>query len=159
MQRRQHGARRGLVGALSRRAMHSRDAGAAPATKIAAIERYGGKIVSVSIDEWMHIFRTRHREGMTGVFIHPYSDEAVPASNGVIGLEILEDLPDADAVVVPRRRPLLRDRLGDQGGQSQRKVFACEVDTGAPLAPSLAADSPSKCRLPTTSLTASARRS
>ena len=39
----------------------------APATKIAAIERYGGKIVSVSIDEWMHIFRTRHREGMTGV--------------------------------------------------------------------------------------------
>jgi threonine dehydratase len=34
-------------------------------------------------------------------FIHPYNDEAVIAGQGTIGLEILEDLPDADSVIVP----------------------------------------------------------
>jgi threonine dehydratase len=116
----------------------------APASKIAAIERYGGNIVSVSIDDWMHIFRTRHREGMTGVFVHPYSDEAVMAGNGVIGFEILEDLPNADAVVVPWGGGGLCCGIASaiKAINPNCKVFACEVDTGAPLAPSLAAGQP-----------------
>jgi threonine dehydratase len=73
----------------------------APQTKIAAVRRYGGTVITVPVDEWVTIFRTRHREGMTGVFVHPYSDPDVMAGNGTIGLEIVEDLPDVDAVIVP----------------------------------------------------------
>jgi threonine dehydratase len=113
----------------------------APATKIAAIERYGGKIVKVPVDEWMNIFRTRHRDGMTGVFVHPYSDEDVMAGNAVIGLELLEDFPDVDAVIVPWGGGGLCCGIASaiRAVKPSCKVFACEVDTGAPLAPSLAA--------------------
>ena len=45
----------------------------APQTKIAAVERFGGKVVRVSVEEWLDIFRTRHREGMTGVFIRRFA--------------------------------------------------------------------------------------
>jgi threonine dehydratase len=116
----------------------------APETKIAAIQRYGGAIVSVPVDEWMNIFRTRHFEGMTGVFVHPYSDEAVMAGNGVIGLEILEDLPDADAVIIPWGGGGLCCGIASaiRAIAPACKVYACEVDTGAPLAPSLAAGKP-----------------
>ena len=78
----------------------------APQTKIAAVERFGGTVVRVTVQEWLEIFRTRHREGMTGVFVHPYSDPLVMAGNGVIGLEILEDLPDD-----PRDRHVLEDAV------------------------------------------------
>jgi threonine dehydratase len=116
----------------------------APENKIAAIKRYGGEIVTVSVDEWMHVFRTRHRDGMTGVFVHPYSDEDVMAANGVIGLEILEDLPDADAVIVPWGGGGLCCGIASaiKAKSPRCKVYACEVDTGAPLAPSLAAGKP-----------------
>jgi threonine dehydratase len=116
----------------------------APETKIAAIKRYGGEIISVPVDEWMHVFRTRHRDGMTGVFVHPYSDEDVMAGNAVIGLEILEDLPDADAVIVPWGGGGLCCGIASAIKAKSRscKVFACEIDTGAPLAPSLAAGKP-----------------
>ena len=52
--------------------------------------------------------------GMT--FIHPYDDEQVIAGQGTIGLEILDQLPDVDAVIVPggRRRPHLRRGLCHQ---------------------------------------------
>ncbi|MGH2559301.1 MAG: threonine ammonia-lyase, partial [Thermomicrobiales bacterium] len=116
----------------------------APETKIAAVRRYGGEVITVSVAEWLEIFRTRYRAGMTGVFVHPYSDLAVMAGNGVIGLEILEDLPEVDAVVVPWGGGGLCCGIASaiRALRPGCKVFACEVDTGAPLAPSLAAGQP-----------------
>jgi threonine dehydratase len=116
----------------------------APETKIAAVRRYGGEVIFVSVDDWMQIFRTRHRDGMTGVFVHPYSDPAVMAGNGVAGLEILEDLPDVDAVVVPWGGGGLCCGIASaiKALRPQCKVYAGEVETGAPLAPSLAAGRP-----------------
>lgn len=116
----------------------------APRTKIAAVRRYGGSVVELPVDEWVQIFRTRSREGATGVFIHPYSDPAVMVGNGVIGLEILEDLPDVDAVVVPWGGGGLCCGIAAavKALRPATKVFACEVETGAPLAPSLAAGRP-----------------
>jgi len=73
----------------------------APATKLAAIERLGAHVVAVPHDEWFDTFRTRRREGIEGLFVHAFSDDAVMAGNGTIGLEILEDLPDADTIVIP----------------------------------------------------------
>jgi threonine dehydratase len=116
----------------------------APETKIAAIERYGGKIVKVPYDDWMKIFFTRTYPGMTGVFVHAFSDEAVMAGNGVVGLEILEDLPDVDAVVVPWGGGGLCCGVASaiRAVKPSCKVYACEIDTGAPLGPSLAAGRP-----------------
>jgi threonine dehydratase len=73
----------------------------APRTKIDAIERYGARVVKVPFDTWWQVLVTRHFDGLAGTFIHPVSDPAVIAGNGTIGLEIAEDLPDVDAVVVP----------------------------------------------------------
>ena len=43
----------------------------------------------------------RSYPGIEGVFVHPVSDAAVIAGNGTIGLEIIEDLPDVDTILVP----------------------------------------------------------
>jgi len=111
----------------------------APQTKINAVKRFGGKIELVPIQDWLDIFRTRHREGMTGVFVHPYSDPLVMAGNGVIGLEILEDLPDVDTVLVPWGGGGLCCGIASavKALKPDTKVIAIEISTGAPLKPSL----------------------
>ncbi|MGQ0571554.1 MAG: threonine ammonia-lyase, partial [Armatimonadota bacterium] len=72
-----------------------------PQTKLAAITRLGAAIVKVPFAEWSQVLKTHRFEGLDGLFIHPVSDPAVLAGNGTIGLEILEDLPDVDTVVIP----------------------------------------------------------
>ncbi len=116
----------------------------APRTKIANVGRYGGTVVELPVDEWVDIFRTRHREGASGVFVHPYSDPDVMAGNGVIGLEILEDLPEVEAVIVPWGGGGLCCGIASaiKALRPQTRVYASEIDTGAPLAPSLAAGRP-----------------
>lgn len=113
----------------------------APQTKINAVKRFGGTVELVPIQEWLDIFRTRERAGMTGVFVHPYSDPLVMAGNGVIGLEILEDLPDVDTVLVPWGGGGLCCGIASaiKALKPDTKVIAIEISTGAPLKPSLAA--------------------
>ncbi|MDR2984554.1 MAG: threonine/serine dehydratase [Nocardiopsaceae bacterium] len=72
----------------------------APEAKLAAIERLGGQVRKLPYDDWWNILVTGHVD-IEGLFVHPVSDPAVIAGNGTIGLEILEDLPDVDAVVIP----------------------------------------------------------
>jgi threonine dehydratase len=112
----------------------------APATKIAAVERLGGRVVAVPHDEWFDTFRTHKREGIDGLFVHAFSDDAVMAGNGTIGLEILEDLPDVDAVVVPFGGGGLAAGIASalRALRPSTKVYAAEVATAAPLAASLA---------------------
>jgi threonine dehydratase len=116
----------------------------APEAKLAAIRRLGGRIVAVPFTEWLEIFRTRRREGMEGVFVHPFSDRQVMAGNGSIGLEILEDLPDVDAVVVPYGGGGLSCGIASavRAVRPEVKVYASEVETAAPLAASLEAGGP-----------------
>ena len=73
----------------------------APETKLAAIKRLGGEIIKVPFDEWWNVMVTHQYAGMDGLFVHPVSDPAVMAGNGTIGLEILEDLPDVDTIIIP----------------------------------------------------------
>ncbi|MBZ5605235.1 MAG: pyridoxal-phosphate dependent enzyme [Acidobacteriia bacterium] len=73
----------------------------APETKLKAVERMGGKIIKVPFDQWWRTFEERSFPGVDATFIHAFDDEDVMAGNGVIGLELIEDLPDLDAVVVP----------------------------------------------------------
>jgi threonine dehydratase len=73
----------------------------APEAKLAAIERLGGRVVKRPYDDWWNILVTGTVDGVDGLFVHPVADQAVMAGNGTIGLEILEDLPDPDAVIIP----------------------------------------------------------
>ena len=73
----------------------------APQTKLDAIARLGGHVVKVPYERWWEIMTTSRYEEADGLFVHPVQDERVMAGNGTIGLELAEDLPDADAVLVP----------------------------------------------------------
>jgi threonine dehydratase len=116
----------------------------APQTKRDAIARLGAELVEVPFAAWVEVFRTRSYPGMEGFFVHPFSDPAVMAGNGTIGLEIAEDLPDVEAVLVPYGggglccgiASALRELAPDC------TVHACEVETAAPLAASLRAGEP-----------------
>jgi len=112
----------------------------APQTKLKAVARMGGKIVEVSHDEWFDTFRTHEREGIEGLFVHAFSDDAVMAGNGTIGLEILEDLPDVDAIVVPYGGGGLVSGIASavRALRPQTKIYGAEASTSAPLAASLA---------------------
>jgi threonine dehydratase len=116
----------------------------APSTKLEGVRRLGGTVEQVPFDEWIDLFRTRRRDGMEGLFVHPFSDRAVMAGNGTIGLEILEDLPDVEAVLIPYGGGGLSCGIASaiRARRPAVKIFACEVETAAPLAPSLAAGEP-----------------
>lgn len=108
----------------------------APQAKIDNVKRYGGEVRLLPVMEWAEVFRDRSNPGASGVYIHPYSDPLVMAGNAVIGLELLEDLPDVDAVVVPWGGGGLCCGIAStiKALKPECKVYACEVDTGAPLA-------------------------
>jgi threonine dehydratase len=116
----------------------------APEAKLAAIERMGATIVPVPFMTWQEVFATRRFDGVEGLMIHPFSDPHVMAGNATIGLEILEDLPEVDAVLVPYGGGGLSCAIAAAVKRTRpaAKVFAVEVETGAPLAPSLAAGRP-----------------
>lgn len=107
----------------------------APRTKIDAIERLGGRVLKVSFDEWWRAFEQRCYPGVEGTFIHAFDDLNVMAGNGTIGLEILEDLPDVDAVVIPWGGGGLTCGIASvlRELKPKCKIFAAEVATAAPL--------------------------
>jgi len=116
----------------------------APQTKLAAIERLGATIVRVPFETWWKVIVEHRHPGIEGTFVHPVSDPAVIAGNGTIGLEILEDLPDVSAVLVPYGGGGLSCGIASacRALAPGVKILACEVDTAAPLAASLAAGGP-----------------
>jgi len=116
----------------------------APETKLEAIRRLGGKIVKVPVADWFQILRDHGYRGMEGFFIHPVSNRHVIAGHGTIGLEILEQLPDVEAVIAPYGGGALSTGIASalRALKPNVKVYAAEVETAAPLAPSLAAGMP-----------------
>lgn len=114
----------------------------APEGKLAAIRRLGADYVKVPFDEWWQVMSDGGYEPLADrLFIHPFLDPAVMAGNATIGLEILEDLPDTDAVIVPFGGGGLSCGIASavRALRPEARVFASEVETAAPLAASLAA--------------------
>jgi threonine dehydratase len=116
----------------------------APEAKIRAIERLGARIVSASYDECWRTVETHGSERMTGYFVHPFDDDRFIAGNATAGLEILEDLPDVEAIVAPLGGGGLLSGLAAAVGalKPDTRVYAAEPETAAPLAASLAAGRP-----------------
>ena len=111
----------------------------APATKIAAIERLGATIVSATYDECWRTVETHASGRMRGRFIHPFDDDQFIAGNGTAGLEILEDLPDVDAVIAPLGGGGLLAGVASaiRARRPEVRVFAAEPETAAPFETSL----------------------
>ena len=113
----------------------------APAVKLQAIERLGGRVIKVSFERWWQTFEERAYPGVDATFIHAFDDPHVMAGNGTIGLEILEDLPDADAVIIPWGGGGLTCGIAAalRAKKPNCRIYAAEVATAAPLSASLAA--------------------
>jgi threonine dehydratase len=113
----------------------------APRTKLAAVERFGGTIVSLPYDEWWAVMTEGRYDPAPGLFVHPVDDDAVMAGNGTIGLELLEDLPDLDAVIVPYGGGGLVTGIASaiKAQRPEVRVVSAEPETGAVAAASFAA--------------------
>jgi threonine dehydratase len=112
----------------------------APQTKIAAIERLGARIVRATYDECWKTVEEHGSDRMEGTFVHPFDDDRFIAGNGTAGLEILEDLPDLDAVIAPLGGGGLLSGIGTviRARKPEVKVLAAEPETAAPLFTSFA---------------------
>jgi len=116
----------------------------APEAKLAAIERLGGRVLKLPYDDWWNVIVTSRASGTEGLFVHPVQDAGVMAGNGTIGLEILEDLPDPDAVVIPYGGGGLTVGIASaiRALRPQTKIFTAEPDTAAALVAAIDAGKP-----------------
>ena len=116
----------------------------APQTKIAAIERYGGRVIKVPFDEWWQVMMDGRYEGVDGLFVHPVDNDRVIAGNGTIGLELLEQLDDFDAVVVPWGGGGLFTGIATavKAARPEVRFYVAEPETGAPVTATRAAGHP-----------------
>jgi threonine dehydratase len=112
----------------------------APETKLAAIARLGGRVVKAPFEAWWRAIEEHRFEGVEGLFVHPVENDRVMAGNGTIGIEILEDLPDPDTVVIPWGGGGLTTGIASAVKQlrPETKVYAVEPETAAPLTATLA---------------------
>ena len=110
----------------------------APATKLRAIERLGARIVQAPYDECWRTVETHRSDRMSGHFVHPFDDDRFISGNGTIGLEIVDDLPDVDAVIAPLGGGGLLAGIGTalRALRPRTRVYAAEPETAAPLAQS-----------------------
>jgi threonine dehydratase len=112
----------------------------ASANKLAAVERLGGNIVRIPWDEWWEAMEASRVEGIDGLFIHPVQNDAVMAGNGTAGLELVADLEDFDAVVIPWGGGGLSTGIASaiKALRPEVRVYVCEPETAAPMAAAMA---------------------
>jgi threonine dehydratase len=116
----------------------------APEAKLAAIARLGGRVRKLPYDDWWNVIITSRLDGVDGLFVHPVQDRGMMAGNGTIGLEILEDLPDPDAVVIPYGGGGLTAGIASaiRALRPRTRIVTAEPATGAALAAALDAGRP-----------------
>jgi threonine dehydratase len=116
----------------------------APAAKLDAIARLGGRVLKVPYADWWQAIVTSRVQGVEGCFVHPVCDRAVMAGNGTIGLELLEELGAVDAVVIPFGGGGLTVGIASALRELSpaTRVYTVEPQTGAALVAARAAGEP-----------------
>jgi threonine dehydratase len=116
----------------------------APRSKLEAVRGYGAEVVlhpdrTTLFDRLHEVERER---GLT--FIHPFDDPVVLAGAGTVGLEIVEQVPDVELVVVPVGGGGLMGGVTSavKGLRPNTRVVAVELEAGPGLGPALAAGKP-----------------
>ncbi len=107
----------------------------APEAKLKNVARLGATIVKATYDECWRTVETHRSDRMPGHFVHPFDDDDFISGNGTAGLEIVEDLPDVDAVVAAVGGGGLLAGIGValRALKPGTKIYAAEPETAAPL--------------------------
>lgn len=115
--------------------------GDAPKTKVDGVRRLGGEIRFVPHSTWWRYMVGLEQPDQPELLINPVIDQAVLAGNGTIGVEIVEDLPDVDCVLVPFGGGSLTSGLGSavKAMRPQARILAVEAEHATPLSAALAA--------------------
>ncbi len=116
----------------------------APRTKLEAIKRYGAETITLPFEKAWEIATTgRYPPLEDRVFIHPFADRNMIIGNGTAGLEIIEDLPKVETVIIPFGGGGLSAGIASaiKATKPETHIYACEPETAAPLAASFAAGS------------------
>ena len=116
----------------------------APQTKLDAIERLGARVLKVPYERWWQTLVDGRTDEADGFFVHPVQDERVMAGNGTIGLELADQLPDADAVIVPWGGGGLFTGIASALAalRPETRVHAAEPETAAAVTAAVAAGEP-----------------
>jgi len=116
----------------------------APRSKVEAVRGYGAEIVFHDDRGTLFVKLAEVRDARGMTFVHPFDDPVVLAGAGTVGLEIIEDLPDVDLVIVPVGGGGLLGGVATavKSLRPGARVVAVELAAGPGLAPSLAAGRP-----------------
>src|SRR5438034_7033194 len=116
----------------------------APESKIERMRTLGAKLLPVPYDVAWKALEDRQYPGADGTFIHPFDDHNFIAGHATMGLEILEDAPDAMAVIASIGGGGLITGVASaiKALKPEIKVFGAEPETAAPAARSFAMGSP-----------------
>ncbi len=112
--------------------------------KTDALEELGATVIRQSQDDWWQIMMNRKAEGEEGIFLHPCADPAVVIGNATIGMEIVEDWPEVEAILVPFGGGglALGIALGARTLKPDVQVIACESTAATPLRATFDAGTP-----------------
>lgn len=116
----------------------------APAAKLEPVRALGARVVTVSFADWWQAMEEGGHPDLPGAFLHPCASRPMVAGDATIGLELVEDLPDLDAVVVPFGGGGLSSGIACavKALRPNVRVYAAEVEGAAPLAAALGAGRP-----------------
>lgn len=116
----------------------------AAATKVTSLERLGARIRFLADKDWWQVLADYGDPDIKGLFIHPVANPDVIAGNATIGVEIHEDLPDVDTVLVPFGGGGLSTGIASalRAAGSNARVLGAESDHCTPLAAALEAGAP-----------------
>jgi threonine dehydratase len=116
----------------------------APRSKLERMQALGARLVLVSYAAAWEALEARAMPGVTGTFVHPFDDHNFIAGHGTMGIEILEDAPDAAVVVAGIGGGGLITGVGSavKALKPGIKVWGAEPETAAPLARSLERGAP-----------------
>ncbi len=124
----------------------------AAANKVAALQRLGANIQFLPDKEWWQVISDHGHADIPGQFIHPVASQDVLAGDATVGLEIFEELPDVDTVLVPFGGGGLSCGIASafRALNPQVKVMGSESEHCAPLTAALEADKPVQLPCPPT---------
>ena len=118
----------------------------APVSKLERMRALGAKLILVSYADAWRIVNERVHPDIDGTFIHPFDDNHFIAGHATMGLEIMEDCPEAEAVICGIGGGGLITGVGTavKAIKPSIRVYGAEPETACPMAISLKAGSPQK---------------
>ena len=116
----------------------------APPDKLAAMRELGAEVQLLSADEWWQIIVNSSHQTDPGVYVDAVRDPSAMAGNGTIGLEIIEQAPDVDTVIIPFGGGGLSCGIAAaiRALQPGTRIIVAESDAATPLTSALQAGRP-----------------